>query len=132
MRRGNWMAVAFGLTAVLVAGCDRTPDADNDMREAGREVGAAADRTGDAVEDAAHDVASVTDAAQQTAQIKTAFIADDMIDASNIDVDTSADTKTVTLKGSVPTAAQKEAAERVAREKAPGYTVDNQLAVRSE
>jgi osmotically-inducible protein OsmY len=132
MRRGNWLAIALGLSAMLITACDTTPETENEMREAGREAGAAADRAGDAVEDTAQDAASMTDAAQQTAQIKTAFIADDQIDALDIDVDTSAETKTVTLKGHVPTEAQKDAAERIAREKAPGYTIDNQLEVRSE
>ena len=44
-------------------------------------------------------------------------------------MDTDADTKTVTLKGTVPTAAQKTAAEKVAREKAEGYKVRNLLTV---
>jgi len=43
--------------------------------------------------------------------------------------DTNADTKTVTLKGTVPTAAQKAAAEKVAREKAEGCRVRNLLTV---
>jgi osmotically-inducible protein OsmY len=36
----------------------------------------------------------------------------------------------VTLKGHVPTAAQKAAAERIAKEKAPEYRVVNQIQVR--
>ena len=54
---------------------------------------------------------------------------DKSIDAPHIDVDTDADTKTVTLKGTVPTAAQKAAAEKVAREKAEGCRVRNLLTV---
>ena len=54
---------------------------------------------------------------------------DKSIDASHIDVDTDADTRTVTLKGTVPTAAQKAAAEDLAREKAEGYKVRNLLTV---
>ena len=42
------------------------------------------------------------------------------IDASHIDVSTDADTKTVTLKGTVPTAAQKTAAERAGPGQRPG------------
>ena len=40
-----------------------------------------------------------------------------------------AGTKTVTLKGTVPTATQRAAAEKVAREKAEGYKVRNLLTV---
>ena len=67
--------------------------------------------------------------AKQTFDVKAALTADTSIDASHIDVDTNGDTRTVTLKGTVPTAAQKAGAERIAREKAEGYTVVNQLTV---
>ena len=63
-------------------------------------------------------------------QIKTALIDADNLDAGGIDVDTDGATKTVTLKGHVPTAAQKAAAERIAKEKAPDYAVRNMLEVR--
>ena len=39
-------------------------------------------------------------------------------------------TMTVTLKGHVPTAAQKAAAERIAKNKAPEYKVVNRLVVK--
>lgn len=70
-----------------------------------------------------------TAAAAETVDVKAALIADGRVDASNINVDTSASTKTVVLKGSVPTADQKAAAERIAREQAKGYTITNQLTV---
>ena len=44
-------------------------------------------------------------------------------------MDTDEDTKTVTLKGTVPTAAQKAPAERIAKDKAEGYKVRNKLTV---
>lgn len=69
------------------------------------------------------------DAAQQTADVKTALMADPSVDSTKIDVDTSADAKTVTLNGSVPTAAQKTRAEQIARDKAPGYRIVNRLMV---
>ena len=65
----------------------------------------------------------------ETVDVKSALIADGRVDASNINVDTVASTKTVILKGSVPTAEQKAAAERIARENAKGYTINNQLTV---
>lgn len=132
MRRGSTFAVALGLSTLLVAACDRTPEVDDRMEEAGRDAGAAADRAGNGAADAVDGVAAETDAAQQTMQIKTALMADDLVDASDINVDTSAETKTVTLKGRVATKEQKDAAERIAREKAPDYTIDNQLRVGRE
>lgn len=125
-----------------------TEKASEQARDAQQTAGRAADRAVEETRDAANAVAdatregankaanaareagSVVDAAQQTAEIKTALIADKSIDALHIDVDTDAATKTVTLKGYVPTAAQKMAAEKVAREKAPAYTVVNQLTIK--
>lgn len=68
-------------------------------------------------------------AGAETVDVKAALIADGRVDAGNINVDTVASTKTVVLKGSVPTAEQKAAAERIAREQAKGYTVVNQLTI---
>jgi osmotically-inducible protein OsmY len=106
-----------------------------EAREAGREI---AGETKEAARDAQREgkeaagtAGRAIDAAQQTLQIKTALIDADDIDAAGIDVDTNGTTKTVTLKGHVPTAAQKAAAERVARSKAPDYRIVNELVVRS-
>lgn len=74
-------------------------------------------------------VVEKTAAATNTVDVKSALIADGRVDASNINVDTSSSTKTVVLKGSVPTAQQKATAEAIARDKAEGYTVNNQLTV---
>lgn len=65
----------------------------------------------------------------ETMDIKAALIADGRVDAANINVDTVASTKTVVLKGSVPSAEQKATAETIAREQAKGYTITNQLVV---
>ena len=104
------------------------------IKEEAREAGAAAERAGDRAaaetKDAARSVGATLDAAAQTMQIKTALIDADNLDAGSIDVDTNGDTKTVTLKGHVPTAAQKAAAERIAKEKAPDYRVVNMLEIR--
>ena len=68
-------------------------------------------------------------AGAETVDVKAALIADGRVDAANINVDTIASTKTVILKGSVPTAQQRTAAETIAREQAKGYTINNQLTV---
>jgi osmotically-inducible protein OsmY/predicted small secreted protein len=111
-------------------------EANADARDKAHEAGQAMDRAGDrAVQegrDATHSVGATLDAAAQTMQIKTALIDADNLDANDIDVDTNGDTKTVTLKGHVPTAAQKAAAERIAHEKAPDYKVVNMLEVRGK
>ncbi len=65
----------------------------------------------------------------ETVDVKTAIIADKSIDSGAIDVDTFQDKKVVVLRGSVPTEAQKQKAEQIARENAKGYTVENRLVV---
>ena len=109
-------------------------EAKAEIKEETRQAGNAAERTGDRIanetKDATRSVGATLDAAAQTMQIKTALIDADGVDAGGIDVDTNADTKTVTLKGHVPTAVQKTAAERIAKEKAPDYRVVNNLEVR--
>ena len=99
------------------------------MKEAGHDVGAAAEKAGDAVAGAAKDVGAAVHASKQTLDVKTALMADSTVDASHIDVDTDDATKTVVLKGTVPTAAQKATAERIARAKASGYKVKNTLTI---
>jgi osmotically-inducible protein OsmY len=73
-----------------------------------------------------------TAGATNTVDVKSALIADGRVDASNINVDTQSNTKTVVLKGTVPTAQQRATAEAIARDKAEGYTVTNQLTVAPE
>ena len=88
-----------------------------------------AEKAAEATKDAAKNTANTADGAQQTMQIKSALLADKSVDASSIDVDTNGMTKTVTLKGRVPNAAQKASAERIAKSKAPDYTVVNNLTI---
>ncbi len=110
-------------------------------KEAGREAEVKADQAADrakaetaqateVAKETANSVGNKVDAAQQTMDVKTALMADKTVDASGIDVDTFADTKTVTLKGHVKTAAEKQRAEEIARAKAPGYRIANDLVVR--
>jgi osmotically-inducible protein OsmY len=109
-------------------------EANAEVKQEAREAGNTAERAGDRVveetKDATRSVGATLDAAAQTAQIKTALIDADNLDANDIDVDTNGSTKTVTLNGHVPTAAQKAAAARIAKEKAPDYTIVNNIAVR--
>jgi osmotically-inducible protein OsmY len=98
-------------------------------KEVGGKVTEGTKSVGEKVKEGAKEVGSEVGAKKQTVDVKAALMLDKSIDASHIDVDTDADTKTVTLKGTVPIAAQKAAAEKVAREKAEGYRVRNQLTV---
>jgi osmotically-inducible protein OsmY len=111
---------------------DANATARQEAREAGQSMERAGDRVAQETKDATRSVGATLDAAAQTMQIKTALIDADNLDANDIDVDTNGSTKTVTLKGHVPTAAQKAAAERIAKEKAPDYTVSNLIEVRAK
>ncbi len=62
-------------------------------------------------------------------EIKASLVADKSVEAGGITVDADDETRTVTLKGSVPTATQRIRAEATARRKAKGYRVRNLLAV---
>jgi hyperosmotically inducible protein len=77
----------------------------------------------------AENAAEAVSAGAETVDVKSALISDGRVDATNINVDTSADTKTVVLKGTVPTAEQKAMAEKIAQEQAKGYKVTNTLTV---
>ena len=140
------------LVAFVAAGCSEQTE--QQAREAGQEAAQAARAVGAAAESAAQDavnnveratdarnavndarqaatdVGDAAGAAAQTAKVKTALVADATVTAAGIDVDTDAASKTILLKGHVPSAAQKTAAGRIAAEKAsPGYTVRNELTV---
>ncbi len=117
------LALVFTL-GIAVVGCENTAAGIKQDAKiaAGSETAAKAKET-------AAKTGAVVGAALETAEIKTALLADKTIDATSINVDTYADTKTVVLRGSVPTAAQREQAERIALAKAPGYRIDNKLAV---
>jgi osmotically-inducible protein OsmY len=140
------------VAAFVAVGCSDSTE--QQAREAGQQVAEAARAAGKTVESAAQDavnnaervtdarnavddarqaangVADATSAAAQTAKVKTALVADSSVKAADINVDTDAATKTIVLKGHVPSAAQKTAAARIATEQAsPGYSVRNELAV---
>jgi osmotically-inducible protein OsmY len=138
-RRGDSVAESAKSAADRAAdatrdAADRAADA---TRDAGREIaGATREATGDAKQsgrEVGTSFGNAIDAAQMTMQVKTALIDADNVDAVGIDVDTNASAKTVTLKGHVPTAAQKATAEKVATTKAQanGYRVVNNLTIRS-
>jgi osmotically-inducible protein OsmY len=90
-----------------------------------------AERAAEATKDAASQTGKALDGAAQTMVIKSALIADKSVEAVNINVDTDGTMKVVTLKGTVPSPAQKTAAGRIAKEKAPDYKIVNNLVVKA-
>lgn len=137
MRRMKLVSMWTGAIAIaaLAAGCSgqaaRTDSeaARDGTRAAAGETRDAVKDTGNAVGDAVMNGGRAADAAVETMDVKTALIADSRIDSGGINVDTDHVTKTVTLKGHVPTAAQRTFAEQVAVKKAVGYRVENKLTI---
>jgi osmotically-inducible protein OsmY len=109
----------------------RSSETAHDMGEKAEQLGntvaEGARDLSEAFEEGADDVGSDVAAGKQTLDVKAALLLDKSIDASEIDVSTDSETRTVTLRGSVPTTANKAAAERIARDKAAGYRVVNLL-----
>ena len=132
----NWIGAAVIATS-MVACSDK---AEREASEAANKAGNAAEKAGNATAEAAKDAGNAVgnavsnagraaDAAVQTMDVKVALTADSRVDASNINVDTDHVTKTVTLKGKVPTADQKKWAGEIAVSKANSYRVRNELTV---
>lgn len=101
---------------------------------------ACSERTEDKVEQKADNAANATgnavanggraaDAAVETMDVKVALTTDTRVDASHINVDSDHITKTVTLKGRVPSVEQKTIAGQIAVAKAVGYQVRNELTI---
>lgn len=112
----------FAIAAIVAvaAACGNTADGVKQDTEN------AADKVGDVAADAGNNIAAAT----ETADIKTAMMTDAIVSAMKIDVDTNKETKIVTLTGTVETAAQRDRAEAIAKEKAPGYAVTNNIEIK--
>jgi hyperosmotically inducible protein len=108
MNKSNITVCAFLIAASMASGCANT------VRGVQKDAEKATEKTV---------------AATETVDVKSALIADARVDASNINVDTVASSKTVVLKGSVPSEQQRRTAEEIARAHAKGYTITNQLTI---
>ncbi len=116
----NIKLFALSTMVVFAAACGNTADG----------VAKDAENAADKSSEVAADAGAAMDAASETADVKTALMADSTVDASDINVNTNKDAKTVTLNGTVANATQVARAEAIAKEQAPGYTVVNKLTVR--
>lgn len=115
----------------FTAACGNTADgAKKDAENAAEKTKEAADAAADKTKEAAASTGAAMSGAMQTGELKTALIADKRIDASNINVDTDEGKKTVTLRGTVPSEAQKVTAGEIATAKAAGYAVVNELTIK--
>ena len=125
---------AFTTAALLVVAtaCGNTAKGvEKDAEKVGDKMSEATERAADATASGADNAGASMGAAMETADVKTALMADTRVSAGDINVDTNNDAKTVTLKGAVPTADQKRFAEEIARAKAPEYRIINELTVQA-
>jgi osmotically-inducible protein OsmY len=104
---------------------DRTERAGDDVERATRRAG---ERTKTAVERAGTKAAKETSDAWITTKVKTQILAEDALDGSDIDVDTSRNGE-VTLKGTVPTDSARTAAVDIARRTDGVHKVNDALVV---
>jgi osmotically-inducible protein OsmY len=100
-------------------------------RELGDDAVAAANRAAGAAAEAGEEIAERTGAAIEAVDVKAALMADPSVDATRIDVDTDYKTRTVTLNGLVPTHTERDMAEVIAKARAEGYRVVNNLTVKA-
>jgi hypothetical protein len=126
MVRSSGLVGAIAVVLVTAACSDRDR---TDGRASERDAGRAASDSTRAAGDAVGNAGRAADAAVETMDVKAALMADSRVESGEINVDTDHQTKTVFLKGHVPTEAQKQIAEQIAVEKAVGYRVTNQLTV---
>jgi osmotically-inducible protein OsmY len=108
---------------------DERAEARDKAQEIGQDAARAADRVGAAAAEAGEELAERAGAAWETLDVKGALMAESSVDATRIDVDADRNTKTVTLSGYVPTDAERVKAEAVAKSRAAGWTVVNNIQV---
>ena len=145
-------AVALG-ALVMLPGCTteekkdakvevevKTDAAREDARSAGEKMREGAHEAGAEIKEGAHDAsAAIKDGAQDAGQainqtkqevdIRAALALDTSVDRTGINVVGDEGTKTIRLQGTVPTADQKARAEAIAKDKAEGWTIVNELTV---
>jgi hyperosmotically inducible periplasmic protein len=108
------------LVFALTTACGNTAEGvKKDADNAAEKTSEAAAATGDAV-----------GGALQTGEVKTAIMADKRVDASDINVDTNEEKKTITLKGTVKADSEKVIAAEIAAAKATGYSIVNELTIK--
>jgi osmotically-inducible protein OsmY len=134
------VVAAFAITGT--AACQNTArglkqDARQAEEQTRDERAEAKDKARDVIDDVARaannageEAAERAGAAWETLDVKGALMADPSVDAARIDVDTNYRTKTVTLNGYVPTETERNMAEVIAKARAEGYAVVNNLQVR--
>jgi osmotically-inducible protein OsmY len=104
-------------------------DTEENSHKAAAEAAPAVEKASDATASVARQAADAAEAGAQTVTVKTALLADKRVASKDINVDTDIASRTVTLKGHVPTKEQKDIAEKIAVDRSTGYHVKNELTI---
>lgn len=104
MKGFSWLALA--LAATLAVGCSQ-----HDQRQTEAALEGGAQQVGHAVKEGAKDVGQTLETGMDTAKVKSALMASEKMDASNLNVDKEGNV--YYLRGSVPSEEQKALAERM-------------------
>lgn len=103
---------------------------ENMVDAAGNNIAPVGDAMANGASAAGSNLEALGDAATMTPKIKTALGAAPALKGSEINVDTLGEKNTIALRGTVTSAAQKTLAESIAKQNAPGYTINNQLTMK--
>jgi osmotically-inducible protein OsmY len=104
-------------------------DTEDNTKKAAIKASEAADKASQVTAEATRTATEAAEASAQTVTVKTALLTDKRVVAKGIDVDTDRTTRTVILKGHVPSEEQKAVAEQIAVERSAGYHVRNELTI---
>jgi osmotically-inducible protein OsmY len=132
-RRLSVCVCAAGL-ALCSTACRNTAaglqrDTEDNTRKAAIKASEAAEKASEATAVATRNATEAAEAAAQTVNVKTALLADTRVAATGINVDTDRASRTVILKGHVPSEEQKAIAEQIAADRSTGYRVRNELTI---
>ncbi len=122
----------FGTLAVVAACSNTAKGVEKDADKAADQTAAATEGAGTKMAAATDSVGASVGGAMNTADVKTALLADSRISATDINVDSDNANKTLTLKGTVPMKSQIAIAEEIAKGKAPEYSIVNKLTVKAK
>jgi osmotically-inducible protein OsmY len=124
---GSVTLLATVLALGLVACSNTVEGVKRDAQES--KIPEKAEKAAEAVSQAVHEAGHELRVHALALDIRAALIVDKSVEASHIKVVADDESRTVTLEGSVPNAAQRATAETIARRKAKDYRIKNLLRV---
>jgi hypothetical protein len=118
------------LLLLALASCNASREGDKITVELdASEAKAKAKEAGQEIRAGAHEAGAALNAGKQELDIRSALAMDGTVDRSAMAVVPDEATRTIRLMGSVPTAEQRTRVEQIARDKAEGWVIVNELAV---